>query len=138
MGRASQDTSRYLLQAMKSKDRKLSEAVEKRFFLFDALPLVGDDALAQAVRGMPSAVVVTALTGAPQDLQRKVLMAFPENARPGLANSLRASKAESTQVEDARREVVTRFQALARQGKIDLKQISDAWQAQASSSQPAA
>ena len=138
MGRASQDTSMYLLQAMKAKDRKLSEAVEKRFFLFDAITLVGDDVLPQAVRGMPSAVVVTALTGAPQDLQRKVLMAFPENARPGLVNSLRASKAGPAEVEDARRQVVARFQALARQGKIDLKKISDAWQAQAKPSQPAA
>lgn len=138
MGRASTDTSLYLLQAMKSKDRKLSEAVEKRFFLFDAIPLVPDDVLPQAVRGMPSAIVIQALTGAPQDLQRKVLMAFPEQARPGLVNSLRASKAESVQVEDARRQVVARFQALARQGKIDLKKISDAWQAQGKSSQPAA
>jgi flagellar motor switch protein FliG len=138
MGRASQDTSLYLLQAMKAKDRKLSEAVEKRFFLFDAIPLVPDDVLPQAVRGMPSAVVVTALTGSPQDLQRKVLMAFPEQARAGLVNSLRASKSQFAEIEDARRQVVARFQLLARQGKIDLKQISDAWQAQARSTQPAA
>jgi flagellar motor switch protein FliG len=135
MGRASADTSMYLLQAMKAKDRKLSEAVEKRFFLFDAIPLVPEDVLPQAVRGMPSAVVIQALTGAPQDLQRKVLMAFPEQARSGLVNSLRASKAETGEVEEARRQVVARFQALARQGKIDLKKISDAWQSQARQSQ---
>ncbi len=138
MGRASPDTSLYLLQAMKAKDRRLSEAVEKRFFLFDAIPLVPDDVLPQAVRGMPSAVVVQALQGAPEDLQRKVLMAFPEQARPGLVNSLRAAKADSAEVEEARRQVVARFQALARQGKINLKQISDAWQAQVQSPQPAA
>ena len=138
MGRASPDTSLYLLQAMKAKDRRLSEAVEKRFFLFDAIPLVPEDVLPQAVRGMPSAVVVQALQGAPEDLQRKVLMAFPEQARAGLVNSLRASKAAPAEVEEARRQVVARFQTLARQGKINLKQISDAWQAQAQPPQPAA
>jgi flagellar motor switch protein FliG len=81
---------------------------------------------------------VQALQGAPEGLQRKVLMAFPEQARPGLVNSLRAAKAEPAEVEEARRQVVARFQALARQGKINLKQISDAWQAQVQSPQPAA
>ncbi|HUJ74696.1 MAG TPA: FliG C-terminal domain-containing protein, partial [bacterium] len=134
MGRASPGTSLYLLQAMKSKDRHLAEAVEKRFFVFDAIPLVPDDLLPQAVRGIPSAVVVQALVGAPPDLQRKVILAFPEQARAGLVNSVKAAKADEATVAAARRQLVARFQTLAQQGKIDLKKISDAWQAQAKAS----
>ncbi len=134
MGRTSPSTSLYLLQAMKSKDRKLADAVEQRFFVFDAIPLVPDEVLPQIVRGMPSAVVVQALQGAPQDLQRKVIMAFPEQARGGMVTSLRAAKADAATVEEARRTLVARFQAVAQQGKLDLKQISAAWQAQAKAS----
>jgi flagellar motor switch protein FliG len=132
MGRTSSTTSRYLLEAMKSKDTKLSAEVERRFFLFEAIPIVPDEILPQAVRTLPSGTVITALQGAPPELQRKVIMAFPDNARPGLVTALRASRADPEAVEEARRQVVAKFQALAMQGRINLKQISDAWQAQAS------
>jgi flagellar motor switch protein FliG len=106
--------------------------VERRFFLFEAIPIVPDEILPQAVRTLPSGTVITALQGAPPELQRKVIMAFPDNARPGLVTALRASRADPEAVEEARRQVVAKFQALAMQGRINLKQISDAWQAQAS------
>lgn len=130
MTRTDAQTSRYLLQAMRAKDRHLSEAVEKRFFLFDALPLVPDDALRQVVRTMPSQRVIEAISGAPQELQRRAIMAFPENARAGLVNTLRAARVAPETTEAARRDMVRRFQALADEGRIDLKQISDAWRAQ--------
>lgn len=132
LGRASQDTSTYLLNAMKSKDTKLSDAVEKKFFLFDAIPFVPPDLLPQVIRAMPSAVVMQALSGADPDIQRPVIMAFPEQARAGLVNTLRASQFDEETIMEARRQVVSRFQAMAERGKIDLKQISDAWQAKAS------
>ena len=134
MGRTSSDTSRYLLTALKSKDRELSEEVEKRFFMFEALPLVPSDLVPQAVRTMPSSVVITAIQGADPEIQRKVIMAFPESARPGLATALRASHADPEAVEDARRQVVYKFQQLGEQGKINLKQISDAWQSRSAAS----
>jgi flagellar motor switch protein FliG len=134
MARASADTSRYLLEAMKSKDTRLSAEVEKRFFMFEAIPMVPDEALPQAVRTLPSSVVIQAMQGASPDLQRKVIMAFPEQARTGLVTALRASRAEPEAVQDARRQVVAQFRELARLGRIDLKQISDAWQAQAKAS----
>jgi flagellar motor switch protein FliG len=134
MGRTTPGTSRYLLQAMKSKDRRLAEAVEKRFFVFDAIPMVPDDVLPQVVRSVPSAVVIQALQGAPQELQRKVIMAFPEQARTGVVNSVKAAKFDAATVEEARRTVVARFQVLAEQGRINLKQIGDAWQAGAKAS----
>lgn len=128
MGRTSADTSRYLLQSMKSKDTALAEQVEQRFFLFDSITLVSDELLPQAVRTMPSATVVQALQGADQEIQRKVIMAFPEQARAGMVNSVRAADFDEETIREARRQVVRKFQALAAQGKIDLKQISDAWQ----------
>ncbi len=134
MGRASAGTSRYLLDAMKAKDTHLSAEVEKRFFLFDAIPLVPDDVMPQAVRTMPSDTVIAALQGAAPELQRKVIMAFPEQARPGLVTALRAARASPEQVEEARRAVVAQFQELGRTGRLNLKQISDAWQAQAQAS----
>jgi len=134
MARTSSETSRYLLDGMKSKDTKLSQEVEKRFFMFEAIPLVPDEVLPQAVRTMPSSVVVHAMQGASQDLQRKVIMAFPEQARTGLVTALRASRAEPDAVEEARRQVVAKFRELGRQGRLDLKQISEAWQAQAKAS----
>ncbi|MEE8433249.1 MAG: FliG C-terminal domain-containing protein [bacterium] len=132
MGQTSPETSRSLLAGMKSKDTKLSEEVEKRFFLFDSITLVPNDVLPQAVRTMPSATVVTALQGASREIQTKVIMAFPEQARNGLVTALRASRADQDTVNEARRRVVAKFQELSKQGRVDLKQISDAWQAQAS------
>jgi flagellar motor switch protein FliG len=134
MGRASPSTSLYLLQSMKTKDRKLSEQVEKRFMVFDAIPLVPDEVLPQVVRTVPSAVVIQALQGAPPEIQRKVILAFPEPARPGLVNSIKAAKFDAATVDEARRQLVGRFQTLAEQGRIDLKAISSAWQAQAKAS----
>jgi flagellar motor switch protein FliG len=134
MGRTSFDTSRYLLDALKAKDTKLSEAVEQRFFMFEAIPLVPDELLPQVVRTLPSNTVVQALQGADQEIQRKVIMAFPEQARPGLVTTLRASQFDEETVMEARRQIIGGFQSLAEQGKIDLKQISDAWQAQAKAS----
>jgi flagellar motor switch protein FliG len=134
MGRTSSATSRYLLEAMKSKDTRLSLEVEKRFFMFEAIPLVPEDIMPQAVRTLPSGIVVQAMQGASPELQRKVIMAFPEQARTGLVTALRASRAEPDAVAEARRQVVAKFQELGRQGRIDLKQISAAWQAQAKAS----
>jgi flagellar motor switch protein FliG len=134
MGRTSAATSLYLLQSMKSKDRKLSEQVEKRFMVFEAIPLVPDEILPQVVRTVPSAVVIQALQGAPQDIQRKVVMAFPEQARAGLVNSIKAAKFDAATVDEARRQLIGRFQTLAEQGRIDLKAISSAWQSQAKAS----
>jgi flagellar motor switch protein FliG len=119
---------------MKSKDTRLSQEVEKRFFMFEAIPMVPDEAVPQAVRTLPSSVVVQALQGSAQDIQRKVIMAFPEQARTGLVTALRASRADPEAVQDARRQVVAKFQELGRQGRIDLKQISDAWQGRAKAS----
>ncbi|MBI4083241.1 MAG: hypothetical protein HY423_11590 [Candidatus Lambdaproteobacteria bacterium] len=130
MGRAAPETSRYLLQAMKTKDRRLSEVVEKRFFMFEFIPEVAEELLPQAVRAVASTTVIQALQGAEPELQRKVILAFPEQARTGLVTSLRSAKYDRQTILEARRQVVARFQQLAEQGKIDLKQISDAWQAQ--------
>ena len=119
---------------MKGKDVKLSEAVEKRFFMFEALPLVPQELLPQEVRVMPSQTVIQALQGADPEIQRKVILAFPEQARTGLVTTLRNARFDDETVLEARRQMVRRFQELAEQGKIDLKQISDAWQAQAQAS----
>lgn len=132
MGQISPETSRGLLAGMKSKDTKLSAEVEKRFFLFDSITLVPDDVLPQAVRTLPSATIVTALQGSSREIQTKVIMAFPEQSRNGLVTALRASRADQDTVNEARRRVVAKFQDLSKQGRVDLKQISDAWQAQAS------
>lgn len=132
MGRAPVETSRYLLNAMKAKDTRLSEAVESRFFMFEAIPLVPPEVLPQVVRTLPSDIVVQALQGVDQEIQRAVIMAFPEQARTGLVTTLRAAQFDEETVMESRRKVVAGFQALAEQGKIDLKQISDAWQAKAS------
>lgn len=132
MSRTSSATSRYLLGAMKSKDTKLSQEIEKRFFMFEAIPLVPEEIMPQAVRTLPSSTVVIALQGADTEIARKVIMAFPENARPGFVTALRASRADPEAVEEARRRVVGKFQELGRQGRLDLKQISDAWQAEQS------
>lgn len=132
MGWASSDTSKFLLQAIRAADSELSEAVDKRFFMFDSIPMVPDALLPQAVRTVPSTTVVQALQGADTEIQRKVIMAFPEQARNGLVTTLRAANYDSETIDEARRQLVARFQVLGEQGKIDLKQISDAWQSQAS------
>ena len=130
MGRSNSQTSKYLLRSIKTKDMRLSEQVERLFFLFESIPAVPEEVLPQAIRTMPSAVVVQALQGADSDLQRRVIMAFPERARPGIVTSLRAANFDQDTIQEARRQVVARFQQLADQGKIDLKKISDAWQGQ--------
>ena len=81
---------------------------------------------------MPGATIVTALQGTSRESQTKVIMAFPEQARTGLVTALRGSRADQDTVNEARRRVVAKFQELSKQGRVDLKQISDAWQAQAS------
>lgn len=132
MARTSHDTSRYLLNAIKSKDTKLSEAVERLFFMFDAIPLVPQEMLPQVVRALPSNTIVQALQGADPEIQRLVIMAFPEQARTGLVTTLRASQYDEDTVLEARQQVVSGFQSLAEQGKIDLRQITEAFQAKAS------
>jgi flagellar motor switch protein FliG len=132
MARTSHGTSRYLLDAIKSKDTKLSEAVERRFFMFDAIPLVPQDVLPQVVRALPSSTIIQALQGADPEIQRMVIMAFPEQARTGLVTTLRASQYDEDTVMEARQQVVSGFQSLAEQGKIDLSKITEAFQAKAS------
>ena len=134
IGRTSSDTIRYLLRAVKAKDRRLSEEIDRRFFMFESIPLVPESVLPQVVRVLPSAVVVQAIQGADAELQRKVILAFPEQARSGMVTTLRAASFDAETVMAARQEVVARFQQLAEEGKIDLKEISDAWQEQAKAS----
>lgn len=127
------EVSRYLLKAMRAKDAKLSEKVDKRFFVFDAITLVPQDVLPQAVRSVPSNIVTQALQGADPELARRVIMAFPEQARSGMVNSVRAAQFDEETIQEARRQLVRRFQVLGDQGKIDLKQITDVWQSQSES-----
>ena len=134
MSRASTGTIRYLLDAMKAKDRKLSAEIEKRFFLFDAIPQVPDEVLPQVVRRLPSQVVLQAIQGSDPALQRKVIMAFPEQARTGMVTSLRGARFDAKTVAEARQQVVVRFQQAAAEGRLDLKAIIDAWQNQAKAS----
>ena len=114
--------------------RRLSEEIDRRFFMFESIPLVPERVLPQVVRVLPSAVVVQAIQGADAELQRKVILAFPEQARSGMVTTLRASSVDAETVTAARQEIVARFQQLAEEGKIDLKEISDAWQEQAKAS----
>jgi flagellar motor switch protein FliG len=134
MSRASTGTIRYLLDAMKAKDRKLSAEIEKRFFLFDAIPMVPEEALPQVVRRLPSQVVLQAIQGSDPALQRKVIMAFPEQARTGMVTSLRGARFDAKTVMEARQQVVERFQQAAAEGRIDLKAVISAWQDQAKAS----
>jgi len=134
MSRASTGTIRYLLDAMKAKDRKLSAEIEKRFFLFDAIPFVPEEAMPQVVRRLPSQVVLQAIQGSDPALQRKVIMAFPEQARTGIVTSLRGAKFDAKTVMEARQQLVERFQQAASEGRFDLKAVIDAWQNQAKAS----
>ncbi len=81
-----------MINNLRVADRKLSEKVESKFFLFDSIPVVPREALTEVVRRLSPDDVITAIVGAPKKLQEKVIMCFPEKNRRTLVSSLKSQQ----------------------------------------------
>lgn len=131
------DTRADLINNLRVSDRKLSDKVESRFFLFDSIPVVPSEVLTQVVRRLPPEDVITAIVGGSKQLQEKVIMCFPEKNRRTLVSSLKAQTPTAELVREKQKLIVRSMQALAREGKADLKKIQAAW-VKATASKPQA
>lgn len=117
-----------IINNLRVSDRKLSEKVESRLFLFDSIPLVPADILTEVVRKMPSEEVITAIVGSAKKLQEKVIMCFPEKIRRTLVGSLKAKKVTEKEIKEKQKMIIKAMQKMADEKRIDLRKIQAAWE----------
>ncbi len=117
-----------MINSLRVSDRKLSEKVESRFFLFDSIPVVPNDVLIQVVRTLPPEDVITSIVGTTKQLQEKVIMCFPEKNRRTLVSSLKSQTPTVEMIKAKQKLIIRSMQKLAADNKIDLRRIQAAWE----------
>ncbi|MCP4296224.1 MAG: hypothetical protein GY786_11505 [Proteobacteria bacterium] len=119
---------RDIISNLRVSDRKLSEQVESRFFLFDSIPVVPNEVLTEVVRSLPAPEVINAITGCEKRLQEKVIICFPEKLRRTLVSSLKSQTPSIESIKSGRYKITQLVQQMADKGKIDLRKIAAAWE----------
>lgn len=117
-----------IINNLRVSDRDLSAKVEEKLFLFESIPVVPEEVLTEAVRRLPSEVVITSLQGASRELQERVILCFPEKVRRALVSSLKTQEPTAEEIKEKRKMVVVSMQELAAKGKISLRDIQNAWE----------
>ncbi|MBU3917027.1 hypothetical protein KKA14_15955, partial [bacterium] len=117
-----------MINSLRVTDRKLSDKVESRFFLFDSIPVVPREALTEVVRKLPPEDVITAIVGSSKNLQEKVIMCFPEKNRRTLVSSLKSQKPTPELIKSKRKLIIQSMQIMAANKKVDLRKIQAAWE----------
>jgi flagellar motor switch protein FliG len=117
-----------LINNLRVSDRKLSEKIESRLFLFESIPVVPQAVLTQVVRRLRSEDVMIAIAESPKPLQEKVILCFPEKIRRTLVAALKAQKPDAETIKAKQKLIVQAMQKMAENKKVDLRQIKLAWE----------
>ena len=117
-----------IIASLRVSDRKLSGEVEKRFFLFDSIPVVPKEILTAVVRRLPSEDVITAIYGSSKQLQEKVILCFPQKIRRTLVGVLKAQKPDAETIKEKRRRFTLEMQKMSTENRVDLRKILSDWE----------
>ena len=112
-----------LINNLRVSDRQLSDKVENRLFLFDAIPVVPKDVLTEVVRKLPSQDVMIAIADSPVPIQEKVILCFPEKIRRTLVGTVKSQKVSPEEVKEKKKLIIRGMQKMADDKKVDLKKI---------------
>jgi flagellar motor switch protein FliG len=117
-----------LINNLRVADRKLSEKIESKLFLFESIPAVPPTVLTTIVRQLRSEDVMIAISGSPKALQEKVIMCFPEKIRRTLVASLKAQQPDIETIRAKQKLIVQAMQKMAENKKVDLRKIKLTWE----------
>jgi len=117
-----------LINKLRVSDRKLSEQVESRFFLFDSIPVLPKVILMEVIRALPAETSITAINGCQKKLQEKVILCFPEKIRRTLVASLKAQKPTPDEIKSCQKQIIQGIQKMAANKKVSLRQVLSDWE----------
>ncbi|MCP4749578.1 MAG: hypothetical protein GY866_01675 [Proteobacteria bacterium] len=126
-----------IINNLRVSDRKLSEKVESRLFLFESIPVVPQDVLTEVVRNLPSEDVITAMVGSSKKLQEKTILCFPDKIRRTLVSSLKSQKPTTEAIKVKQKLIVQAMQKMAENKRVDLRKIQAAWEKASAQKPPA-
>lgn len=117
-----------IINTLRVSDKNLSNRVERRFFLFDSIPVVPANVLMNVIRRLQTDDVITAIVGSSKQIQEKVIMCFPEKSRRTLVASLKSRRPTVKEIKEKRRLIVSGMQKMAANKQVDLQKIQVAWE----------
>lgn len=115
------------LETLKQHDPKLARQVEESVFTFDRLADLDTPSLQRLLREFTPADLATALHGAPQGLQDKVLANLSRRLAEQLREDMEERRAAAPEVDTVRRRILKLARQLAAEGKISLGGKEDKW-----------
>lgn len=127
MEQSDSETRQEMMNHLRTSDQKLSHEIESRLFLFESIPMVPREVLTDVVRQQNPSDVILAIIGASSELQRCVILCFPENVRQTLVASLKSQTADALLIQSKRQLMVRALQKLGVTKKLNLKEVYDAW-----------
>ncbi|MGK5091045.1 FliG C-terminal domain-containing protein [Deltaproteobacteria bacterium TL4] len=130
LGETDAITRQEILNGLRVSDQKLSEIVEGQCFIFDSIPVVPRDVLLEVVRKLPPDDVLTAICGAPKEIQEAVVLCFPEQSRGTLVSALKAKTPTVEEIKGKRRIFSQAMRQMAADDKVNLKEVNATWEGQ--------
>ncbi|HVL56549.1 MAG TPA: flagellar motor switch protein FliG [Burkholderiaceae bacterium] len=110
-----------VLDALRTADEQLAQAIEERMFTFEDLARIDDRAMQGLLREVASDSLVIALKGAPAELREKVLKNMSQRAAEALREDLESrGPVRVAEVEAQQREILRTARRLAESGEIVL------------------
>ncbi len=128
MGEIGTEVRHDIINSLRVSDRKLSAAVERRFFLFESIPVVPKDVLTAVIRKLPAEDVITAINGSSRQLQKHVIFCFPQKIQRALVAALKKQRPDPETVREKRRKIVLEMQKMGENKQIDLRKIHAEWE----------
>jgi ribosome recycling factor len=74
--------------------------------------------------------VITALHGSEKIIKERIILCFPEDSRMALVAKVKTQKPTPEQIKECRKKITHAFQKLASEGKVDLRDIAQDYEAQ--------
>jgi flagellar motor switch protein FliG len=126
LNRIGADRAGAVLSSIGAVDPDLARQLSERMFIFEDLFEIDDRSFQILLRGVDQKLLVSALKGASDQLRDKVLQNISQRAAQMLREEIEArGPMRQTEIDAARKEIVTIAQALEREGTIILRAQSD-------------
>ncbi|GER21643.1 flagellar motor switch protein FliG [Zafaria cholistanensis] len=126
LNRSDAATERGLLASLAETDPALAEEVRSRLFTFADLAKLENLDLQKVLRGADPALLALALRGAPTAVVEAIESNISERTLAALAEETSIQRrVRSSQVEDARAEIVRAVRALEAQGEVNVRRMEE-------------
>ncbi|MFE6967057.1 flagellar motor switch protein FliG [Agromyces sp. NPDC057679] len=126
INRASVDTEKAVLEGLEARDPELAEEVRSRLLTFEDIVRLEARDVQLVLRGIEIAVLAVAMKGSAEPVQEKIRTNLSERNRDLLEDEIATiGQVRTSQVEEARAEVVRAIRSLEQEGQITVHRAEE-------------